>query len=66
MADEFGCSEVVLLRAMMASSVNEGQELEESEPSLAVAMALNAVKNLRDDRIARSIVSRIIRQYHTA
>lgn len=49
---------------MMASSVSGGHELKESCPHMAVAMALNATRNVKDERIATSIVSRVIRQYN--
>lgn len=49
---------------MMASSISGGHELNESCPHMAVAMAMNATRNVKDEKIATSIVSRIIRQYN--
>lgn len=58
------CSEVDVLKKMMASSISGGHELKESCPHMAVAMAMNATRNVKDEKIGMSIVSRIIRQYN--
>lgn len=65
-AQMYDTTEVDVLKKMMASSVSGGHELRQSCPHMAVAMALNATRNVKDEKIATSIVSRVIRQYNSA
>lgn len=63
LAKELNLAEGEVLGHINCSTCAEGQYLSYGDCNFAAVAALNAVRNLKDEAIKRSIVTKVIRQY---